>query len=102
MTTLDPMALDDVVHQPVRLAILAILCAGHEADYRFLKASLSVTDGNLSSHLRVLENAGYVQVVKRFVGRRPNSLYSVTSNGAQAFQNYRRILDGIIRSQPPT
>ncbi len=92
----DPSALDPVVHQPVRLAVLSLLATGYEADFNFLRHALAVTDGNLASHLRVLEDAGYVEVDKRFVGRRPNTLYRLTPAGRTAFAGYREAIGRMI------
>ncbi|MGI8983380.1 MAG: winged helix-turn-helix domain-containing protein [Acidimicrobiales bacterium] len=77
--------LDDVVHQRVRLGILAVLAEADEADFGFLKDSLNLTDGNLSRHLQVLEEAGFVEVNKVFVGRRPRTWIAATKAGRAAF-----------------
>jgi len=77
--------LDDVVHQRVRLGILAVLAEADQADFGFLKDALNLTDGNLSRHVQVLEEAGYVQVRKTFEGRRPRTWISATRAGRAAF-----------------
>ena len=77
--------LDDVVHQRVRLGILAVLAEADVADFGFLKDALSLTDGNLSRHLQVLEEAGFVKVSKTFEGRRPRTWISATRAGRAAF-----------------
>ncbi|MFN2609101.1 MAG: winged helix-turn-helix domain-containing protein [Acidimicrobiales bacterium] len=77
--------LDDVVHQRVRLGILAVLAEADRADFGFLKASLAVTDGNLSRHLQVLEEAGLVRITKTFDGRRPRTWVAATKAGRAAF-----------------
>jgi DNA-binding MarR family transcriptional regulator len=78
--------LDDVIHQRVRLAILAVLMEARRVDFRYLKDTLDLTDGNLSRHLRVLEEAGYVRIDKGFEGKRPRTWASATSLGRGAFQ----------------
>jgi len=94
--------LDDIVHQRVRLGILAVLAEADVADFGFLKDSLSLTDGNLSRHLQVLEDAGFVQVTKAFEGRRPRTWISATKAGRTAFARevaaLRELIDGAIRN----
>lgn len=77
--------LDDTVHQRVRLGILAVLTEADVADFGFLKEALSLTDGNLSRHLQVLEEAGFVTITKTFEGRRPRTWISCTKTGRAAF-----------------
>jgi DNA-binding MarR family transcriptional regulator len=78
--------LDDTVHQRVRLALLAALMEGRRVEFTFLRDRLDLTDGNLSRHLQVLEDAGYVRSSKGFEGRRPRTWVSVTPLGRQAFR----------------
>jgi len=77
--------LDDVVHQRVRLGLLAVLVEARRADFGYLRDSLELTDGNLSRHLQVLEEAGYVKVTKTFEGKRPRTWISATKAGRAAF-----------------
>lgn len=77
--------LDDVVHQRVRLGLLAVLSEADVADFAYLKESLGLTDGNLSRHLQVLEDAGFVHIHKAFEGRRPRTWISATKAGRAAF-----------------
>lgn len=77
--------LDDVVHQRVRLGLLAVLVEARRADFTYLRDSLELTDGNLSRHLQVLEGAGYVKVTKTFEGKRPRTWVSATKKGRAAF-----------------
>lgn len=77
--------LDDVVHQRVRLGILAVLTEADQADFAFLKEALGLTDGNLSRHLQVLEDAGFVHITKTFEGRRPRTWVEATRPGRAAF-----------------
>ncbi len=77
--------LDDVVHQRVRLGLLAVLVEARQADFTYLRDSLELTDGNLSRHLKVLEGAGYVKVDKTFEGKRPRTWVSATKAGRAAF-----------------
>ena len=77
--------LDELVHQRARLGILAVLTEAKEADFAHLRRTLELTDGNLSRHLQVLEDAGLVKVRKGYVGRRPRTWASVTRAGRAAF-----------------
>ena len=81
----------------VRLGIMAVLCANDWVDHGTLKELLQVTDGNLASHLTGLLDIKYVQVRKRFVGKRPNTSYKSTVSGARAFRDH---LDAIERLIP--
>lgn len=91
--------LDDTVHQRVRLGILAVLTEADQADFGFLKDALALTDGNLSRHLQVLEEAGYVTISKTFEGRRPRTWACCTKRGRAAFASevaaLRDLLAGI-------
>jgi DNA-binding HxlR family transcriptional regulator len=89
--------LDDVVHQRVRLGILATLIGTGRTDFSTLCRGLDVTKGNLGQHLRMLEEAGYVVIDKAFENRRPRTQIAVTGHGRSAFARearaVRRLLD---------
>jgi DNA-binding HxlR family transcriptional regulator len=91
-------ALDDVIHQKVRLGVMSSLMASGEADFNFLKAALGVSDGNLSTHLTVLEEHGYITVRKEFVGKKPRTTYTPTAAGHRAFEAYITALESLVRS----
>jgi DNA-binding MarR family transcriptional regulator len=78
--------IDDVVHQRVRLGILALLAPADDIDFQFLRDSLQLTDGNLSRHLQVLEDAGYLRIDKSFEGKRPRTRVSITEDGREALE----------------
>lgn len=80
--------IDEIIHGRARLTIMAYLSGAGRADFAELKARAGATDGNLSVHLRKLEDAGYVAVEKRFVGRRPQTICRLTSNGRAAWIAY--------------
>ncbi|MCK5281747.1 MAG: transcriptional regulator, partial [Cyclobacteriaceae bacterium] len=65
----------------VRLGVMSVLLTKNESDFNGLKAILNVTDGNLASHLKSLEKENYIEVVKQFIGRKPNTKYLVTNAG---------------------
>lgn len=87
---LQPIAdLDRVVHSPPRLMILAYLAAVDSADFIFLMNQVDLTRGNLSSHLKTLEEAEYVSINKEFVDKVPRTLIRLTDKGQEAIQTYR-------------
>jgi DNA-binding MarR family transcriptional regulator len=88
MAAFDIGKLDDVIHGRVRLGIMAYLADAEAADFTELKTLLDVTQGNLSVHLRKLEEAGYVSIDKSFVDRKPLTRVRVTPEGRKAFAAY--------------
>jgi predicted ArsR family transcriptional regulator len=80
----------------VRLGIMAVLVVNEWVDHAQLKELLSVTDGNLASHLAALEDLKYVQVRKRFIGKRPNTSYKATAAGARAFRDHLDAIESLI------
>ena len=91
-------SIDEVIHQKVRLGIMSALMACGEADFRFLKEALNVTDGNLSIHLSKLEEAGYVLSTKEFIRKKPRTSYIPTDRGRNAFTSYLTALEKIVQS----
>ena len=77
------LRLDDTVHQRVRLGILAVLTEARRADFSYLRDALELTDGNLSRHLQVLEEAGLIEVEKGFEGRRTRTWVEATKQGRE-------------------
>ena len=92
--------IDDVIHGRVRLGIMAILSGVESADFNTLKTRLSATDGNLSVHLRKLEDAGFVAVTKRFEGRKPLTEANMTPAGRKAFIAYLDAMQGLVNGAP--
>jgi DNA-binding MarR family transcriptional regulator len=91
--------LDPVIHTPVRLAVVSILAAVEEADFRFLRESTETTDGNLSTHLAKLEQAGYIKTRKLFKDKKPKTVCSLTRKGRNAFTEYLDRLETIVSRQ---
>ncbi len=85
--------LDKLIHEPGRLAIMTALSACSGADFTFLLQLTGLSKGNLSSHLTKLEAAGLVQIEKRFVGKTPNTLVSLTPKGEEAINRHWQLLD---------
>ncbi len=91
--------IDDVIHGRVRLGVMAVLAAVDSADFNTLKSRLQVTDGNLSVHLRKLEEAGFVAIDKRFVGRKPLTEARMTDVGRKAFIAYLDAMAGLVQGR---
>jgi len=89
--------LDDIIHSRIRLAILSVLIAVDEADFVFLREKTGATDGNLSTHLRKLEEAEYVGVQKQFVDKKPQTTYKLTDKGRASFEEYVNRLESMIK-----
>ncbi len=80
----------------VRLGIMSVLTVQPKADFNYLKEILNLTDGNLASHLRVLESKGYISVNKKFVGRKTQTNYYATNEGKIAFKEHLDALENLI------
>ncbi|MHC4917003.1 MAG: winged helix-turn-helix domain-containing protein [Planctomycetota bacterium] len=88
MSGFDASRLDKLVHAPIRLAAVSALYSGRRETFSSLKKITGATDGNLTVHLQVLEQNGLIKVSKKFVGRRPQTSYRLTSKGRQVFRRY--------------
>lgn len=94
--------LNETIHQPVRLRIMAALVTLEptiEVDFAHLRDLLQVTDGNLGAHLRKLEESGYIAVNKIFVERKPRTFVSATAEGRKVFQEHVAALETILKSK---
>lgn len=93
--------LNEVIHQPVRLRIMAVLsslgCEG-EASFTYLKDLLDLTDGNLGAHLRKLDDAGYIAITKTFVNNKPQTYVEATARGRKAFSEHVAALEEILQA----
>ena len=92
--------LNETIHQPVRLRIMAALVTlepTDEVDFTYLRDLLEVTDGNLGAHLRKLEEAGYIAVNKAFVERKPHTYVAATAAGRKVFQEHVAALESILK-----
>ncbi|WUD74490.1 transcriptional regulator [Streptomyces sp. NBC_00510] len=89
-------ALDDTVHQRVRLGILTVAREADRVEFGFLKKQLAVTDGNLSRHLKVLEDSGLITLEKGYVGKRPRTWIALTREGTQALDAELRALRALV------
>jgi DNA-binding transcriptional ArsR family regulator len=92
--------IDRLVHEPARLTILAHLYVVESADFLFLMRQTGLTWGNLSSHLSKLEAAGYIEIEKKFKGKKPSTMLRITSKGRNAFLDYRKSMKHALDQLP--
>lgn len=90
--------LNKVFDSRIRLGIMSALLVNEDVNFNDLKELIDVTDGNLASHLKTLEESGYLKVQKGFIGRKTNTTYSVTKAGEKAFKTHLDALEKMIRS----
>jgi DNA-binding MarR family transcriptional regulator len=83
----------------VRLGIMSVLMVNDEVDFNALKELLNLSDGNLASHIKALEEMKYIHVNKQFIGRKPNTNYSASKEGRKAFHAHLKSLEILIKSQ---
>lgn len=95
------LQLDRVIHEKGRLAIMSALAASPELAFTELRDLLAMTDGNLTTHIRALQEAGYVSVAKSYQNRRPLTTCSLTPAGRKAFADYVNLLEQIVRQNKP-
>ena len=93
-----PSRFDRMIHNPGRLAILAVLAGCERADFTYLEGATELNKGTLSKHLGALEGCGYIEITKRFIGKKPNTSASLTKEGRKAFKHYRRQYQQFLRS----
>ena len=92
--------LDQLIHQPVRLRIMAVLAglaADAQLDFVYLRNLLTVTDGNLGAHLVRLEEARYIRIKKTFIKRKPRTFVAITGRGRDAFASHCKALQDILQ-----
>lgn len=91
------LQLDRVIHEKGRLPIVSLLAATAELSFTEIRDTLKMTDGNLSVHLRILQEAGYVAVTKSYQNRRPLTTCALTAAGRESFRHYVDLLEAIVR-----
>lgn len=97
MTATHPRhALDDAIHQPVRLSIMAALAQSEKIDFAFLRDYLALGESNLSRHLSALEALGYIVITKVFEGKRGRTWLALSAEGRTAFEDHVRVLRQIV------
>jgi DNA-binding MarR family transcriptional regulator len=95
------LQLDRVIHEKGRLAIMSMLAASPELSFTEMRDTLNMTDGNLTTHIRTLQEAGYVSITKSFQNKRPLTTCSLTAAGKKAFTSYINLLEQIIQQTKP-
>ena len=95
------LQLDRVIHEKGRLTIMSMLAASPELSFTELRDGLGMTDGNLTTHIRTLQQAGYLSVTKSFQNNRPLTTCALTAAGRKAFTNYINLLEQIVRQAKP-
>lgn len=91
--------INKVFESRVRLGIMSVLMVNESCDFNSLKEALDVTDGNLASHLKALEEKGMIKVYKKFIGRKPNTSYTATEAGNAEFRQHLKALESLIRER---
>lgn len=89
--------LDTIFHSRIRLAITSALINASEIEFTTLRDIVKTTDGNMNTHLKKMEDAGYISVKKEFVNRKPVTFYSLTKTGMKKFREYLQVLEGFIK-----
>ena len=91
------LQLDRVIHEKGRLAIMSMLAASPELSFTEMRDALGMTDGNLTTHIRTLQEEGYISVAKSFQNNRPLTTCSLTAAGRKAFASYINLLEQILQ-----
>ena len=94
---LDLKNINKAFESKVRLGIMSVLMVNDELDFSSLKSLLELTDGNLASHTRSLEEMGYIESKKQFIGRKPNTTYNITQEGRVAFTDHLNALEAFLK-----
>jgi DNA-binding MarR family transcriptional regulator len=95
------LQLDRVIHEKGRLAIMSLLAASPQLSFTELRDTLGMTDGNITAHVRTLQESGYIAVTKSFQSGRPLTVYSLTPQGRTAFTAYINLLEQIVQQTKP-
>jgi DNA-binding MarR family transcriptional regulator len=85
-----PSTIDKLIHEPARLNIMTYLYVVESVDFLFLMRQTGLTFGNLSAHMSKLEEAGYIDIIKEFVGKKPHTMLKLTEKGRRAYDEYRK------------
>ena len=95
-----PQEIDKLIHEPARLILMAHLYIVESGDFTYLMRQTDLSWGNLSSHMSKLEDAGYIEVIKEFKDKRPNTMLKLTSKGRRAFRDYRQQIMQVLENLP--
>lgn len=102
MTQLPLQKIDDVIHAKARLGIMSLLMSYENCDFSFLKKKLGLSDGNLGTHLKKLEEAAYIKMEKTFVNQKPKTICQPTDIGEQAYREYLVALENLLYNREHT
>jgi DNA-binding PadR family transcriptional regulator len=91
------LSINKTIHEPVRLLIMSILYNTEEVDFVFLLNETKLTKGNIATHIRRLEDDGYLKIKKEFIGKKPHSTYTITEKGRTEFKNYVEFMKKILK-----
>lgn len=89
--------LDKAFENRIRLGLMSVLSVNEWIEFNELKTVLEVTDGNLASHISALDKRGFIETRKKFIGKKPNTSFRITSEGKKAFQNHLDALETLLR-----
>lgn len=95
------LQLDRIIHEKGRLALMSMLAAAPELSFTEMRDTLHMTDGNLTTHIRTLQEAGYVSVTKSFQNNRPLTTCALTASGKKAFTQYINQLEALVQQSKP-
>lgn len=90
--------LNKVFDSRIRLGIMSVLMVNNSYNFNGFKEILNVTDGNLASHLKALEEKGLIRVDKQFIGRKPNTSYFITEQGVSIFRKHLKALENLLKA----
>ena len=93
-------SVDKLIHEPARLNIMTRLYVVESADFLFMMRQTGLTFGNLSAHMSKLEVAGYIEIIKEFVGKKPHTMLKLTEKGRQPFEEYRKKMKQFFNDMP--
>jgi DNA-binding MarR family transcriptional regulator len=93
-------SVDKLIHEPARLNIMTRLYVVESADFLFMMRQTGLTFGNLSAHMSKLEEAGYIEIIKEFVGKKPHTMLKLTEKGRRAFDEYRKKMKQFFNDMP--
>lgn len=99
--TFNYQKIDDLLHSRIRLAVVSLLASCEEAEFTWIREKIGATDGNLASHCRKLEEAGYISMRKTFMNRKPVTWYRLTDTGRKAFKEYLQQLSKLLKISFP-
>ncbi len=99
MVDFDYQQLDDIIHSRIRLAIMALLVSVESANFVYIREMVKASDGNLSVHIRKLEDMKYVSSIKKFVDRKPVTTFKISELGRRAFEEYVNRLSRLINQE---